>query len=349
MSSPIPLVKQLTDSFSRMKSIDAHRIASILDGIPSIGEHHRGDRFKIDHEKIVTILDSASKDVSILLQLSSDTNNLLKTHLEQLSEAMKCLIKEKDEKAATEVFAQLSAIERALQTNGIHTWHIMGDEFRHAIRDAQNERMKISEERTRSEETRKSLEEMLSKTTASALQESFEERRKSIAAARWWWLGACAIIILACVGYGWYIASTLEETLRTTKDAVDNGAFDKLVARSILAVPIALAVGFVLTQYGRERRLEETYAHKNAIASVMKAFGELLRDDGQARASVLQKAADMMFDNPTSQSNKKPGIIEQLTSKRHFEQIREIIKEVKALGIATPQNGVSKKTRDDPS
>jgi hypothetical protein len=55
--------------------------------------------------------------------------------------------------------------------------------------------------------------------------------------------------------------------------------------------------GFLYRQYSRERTVEENYAHKETIATILKTYGELIYDQ-KVKDEFLQNASKVIVSSP---------------------------------------------------
>ena len=61
-------------------------------------------------------------------------------------------------------------------------------------------------------------------------------------------------------------------------------------------------MGFVFSQYKKERNLQEEYAFKSAVAMTLTAYSEMLsnadNDDNNSRQQMLLKSIELVYNQP---------------------------------------------------
>jgi hypothetical protein len=72
--------------------------------------------------------------------------------------------------------------------------------------------------------------------------------------------------------------------------------------------PAFILLGFVFSQYKKERNLQEEYAFKSAVAMTLTAYSEMLsnadNDDNNSRQQMLLKSIEMVYNQPQIHSVK---------------------------------------------
>lgn len=111
-----------------------------------------------------------------------------------------------------------------------------------------------------------------------------------------------------------------------------------LIVNVIKTTPAWILVGFVFTQYGKERNLQEEYAFKSAIAMTLTAYSEMLSaDDGgetvakSSKQEMLLKSIENIYTQPISHHEKQDKS-ELLSPKQLLESLKslsEVAKNIK--------------------
>lgn len=111
-----------------------------------------------------------------------------------------------------------------------------------------------------------------------------------------------------------------------------------LIVNVIKTTPAWILVGFVFTQYGKERNLQEEYAFKSAIAMTLTAYAEMLSsDDGgestakSSKQEMLLKSIENIYAHPTSHQDKgdKSDLLSPKQLLESLKSISEVAKNVK--------------------
>lgn len=112
-----------------------------------------------------------------------------------------------------------------------------------------------------------------------------------------------------------------------------------LIVNVIKTAPAWILVGFVFTQYGKERTLQEEYAFKSAIAMTLTAYSEMLSgDDGgsavakSSKQEMLLKSIENIYTQPIS-NHEKQEKSELLSPKQLLESLKSISEVVKNIKI----------------
>ena len=79
------------------------------------------------------------------------------------------------------------------------------------------------------------------------------------------------------------------------------------LTRLVAAGPIYFILYFAVTQFRRDRNLEEIYAHKSAIAVTLPNYRDLITDAG-VKDSVTESAAEVIFQLPEGTPSSKSGV-----------------------------------------
>lgn len=145
------------------------------------------------------------------------------------------------------------------------------------------------------------LSGLLTPALAGRLSESFNDRKK--------WLFKGRVVLAIAV-----VASLAIAAILTSKFAVElhdllqpenlqkqglSVIAGFIALRAALFVPIYLLVYFVSSQYIKERNLEEEYAHKETVSSVLATYGDLLTDPAM-KNTMFARISDIVFSSPVS-------------------------------------------------
>jgi len=124
----------------------------------------------------------------------------------------------------------------------------------------------------------------------------------------------------------------------TTLSANLENEWVNLIVNIIKTSPAWLLVGFVFSQYGKERHLQEEYAFKSAIAMTLTAYSQMLaEDDGgetnhkSSKQEMLLKSIETIYAQPVSKSDKieKSELLSPKQLIESLKAISEVAKNVK--------------------
>lgn len=132
------------------------------------------------------------------------------------------------------------------------------------------------------------LDELIGREVGASLFETFKQRKKEFHIG-WWFF---AVILISILSVAWvYI--------------VFSGAFNNILPEStfigwqlfalntLKCVPVVYLIYFVTKQYSLERRFQEEYAFKSAVALTIKAYADLLSDGANKDQLILQSVTSI--------------------------------------------------------
>ena len=171
----------------------------------------------------------------------------------------------------------------------------------------------------------------IQKATGFSLFHSFQTRQEALRRSKNQWVAALFILLACSVGLTVLLVRTLQQTTSMNVEFFLKLSF---------SLPLFVAVGFCIVQYGKERRLEEEYAFKSNISISLVPYQELVqklvRPDSPAEmdkytnfivesiSRVFTSPTDKIFDTPEKQSGVPLKALKQLS-----EIIAPFVKEIK--------------------
>ena len=102
--------------------------------------------------------------------------------------------------------------------------------------------------------------------------------------------------------------------------------------------PAWLLVGFIFSQYGKERNLQEDYAFKSAIATTLTAYSQMLcEDDGteakpkSSKQEMLLKSIENLYTQPILKADKsdKGDLFSSKQLAESLKSIADMVKNIK--------------------
>lgn len=116
---------------------------------------------------------------------------------------------------------------------------------------------------------RERIEEQFRLVSSGALAKAFGVRDRELFWTKWAW---AVFAVLSYIGFVivavWQTKVMLENTA--------SFSWDTLALRLMVAIPIGLLLWFLTVQFGRARRIQESYAFKETVASSFDAYRELV-------------------------------------------------------------------------
>lgn len=99
--------------------------------------------------------------------------------------------------------------------------------------------------------------------------------------------------------------------------------------------PAFILLGFVFSQYGKERNLQEEYAFKSAVAMTITAYSNMLanedKDENKSRQEMLMKSIEQVYRQPKIHSEKNEKLFSFNTKhlRESVQTLSEAVKNIK--------------------
>lgn len=158
-------------------------------------------------------------------------------------------------------------------------------------------------------EQKGTIEKLVGLAADGALGYKFNERKEAIEGdVNKFWKWAVPVTIALLIG--WIIV-----VFTVLKSEIGNVWLD-LIINLVKTTPFWLMVGFVISQYKKERDLEEEYSFKSAVAMTITSYSQMLSSDGEmsksSRDEMLLKTIDNIYRKPEIKKN------EDISNKREY-------------------------------
>ncbi len=278
-----------------------------------------------------------AREIHDIYQQTQTAQNQLLSLIQQINTAVEQATQSaaKANVSATEVASHAERIQKFIKEVNDHEKRLM-----EAVKSAQDAVEKANEDYkqfhaekqsevddllARLSDIERDIKDKLAKATGITLFHTFETRQKQIR-GHWIWLGISLVTFLSGL---WFAYSLLVNV-----NLLDVAFFIKLG----FTVPVILIVSFALSQYSRERRLQEEYAFKSAISLSLEAYRNLVEqvvekltpEEKKHFADFLVESIRIIFDPPTERVFGKTSF-HKLPNPRLMAQMSEFIKQVKSL------------------
>jgi hypothetical protein len=223
----------------------------------------------------------------------------------------------------------------------------------------QNLEKSLSEQKVQFDQLRKQALTLLEDATSGTLSGAFYNRSKSVSAYKKYWLIAFVIMLGGCLYVGanilgkvdngsftegtapTKISPKMQESKTPSKVDVIYEGEDPVVGETIkdlqqltiflllrflILGPLIYGMYFCISQYNRERKIEEDYAHKEAISKVLPNYGQLISDT-VVKDNLMSSASAVIFSAPDDgrTQNKK-------TLKSIISETKELVDLVSRFG-----------------
>jgi hypothetical protein len=148
------------------------------------------------------------------------------------------------------------------------------------------------------------IKRLISPAIAGSLSESFGNRKKFIYKMRIFFLILTAITLILGGLYTIHIVNQIIS--KFSLENIDKLTIAYIFLRIFTLLPVFMISGFSYRQYSRERTVEENYAHKETIATIIKTYGELITDQ-KVKDELLQNASKVIVSSPEKYKFEKQG------------------------------------------
>ena len=195
--------------------------------------------------------------------------------------------------------AQLQAIQQQLRAFGYYTLIKLQPTLPDTVKSVEDQLRRLSEANKDVQALRGQVESLVAPALASSLSKAFDDRRATVARAKLAW-GVLSVI--GVVLFAWQaieltdlLAGFLANSQATGANAATVTA--AIVVRSLAVLPSGFAVSFVISQYLRERKYEEFYANKSAVATSLPSYSELVTNT-DVKDQITTSATAVVFEKP---------------------------------------------------
>jgi len=160
-----------------------------------------------------------------------------------------------------------------------------------------------------------------------ALGSKFDQRQIKLESGLTIW--KCAIPLMTVLAGAWVVV-VFKYLVPDFKDEWVN-----ILVSIIKTSPAFILLGFVFSQYKKERNLQEEYAFKSAVAMTLTAYSEMLSnadsDDNNSRQQMLLKSIEMVYNQPQIHSAKSETLFSFNTKdlKETVVELNDTLKSIK--------------------
>lgn len=162
-----------------------------------------------------------------------------------------------------------------------------------------------------------------------SLGSKFDQRQEKLEKGLSFWKWAVPIMtVLACI----WIVVVFTCLVPDFEDEWVN-----ILVSILKTSPAFILLGFVFSQYKKERNLQEEYAFKSAVAMTLTAYSEMLSnadsDDNNSRQQMLLKSIEMVYNQPQIHPMKNDILFSFNTKdlKETVSSLTEAVKDIKNI------------------
>lgn len=217
---------------------------------------------------------------------------------------------------------QINSVNSSIRNSGLYSLIKLSPDIPETNKLIQQQLLNINSRKEELDKLTAQVRTLLSPAVADRLSTAFSKRKQHIFWQKISWL----ILVLISTGAAIYYTSNVTETItQLVNPSTSQGQDDSTtigiiwILRLLILFPIYYVVFFSIRQYSKERKLEEVYAHKSAIAETLPSYPELLNEKSVGD-QITSEAASVIFSPAEKDSIKKES------SKNYkIEDIKELI------------------------
>ncbi|MBO6590269.1 MAG: hypothetical protein JJ885_04530 [Muricauda sp.] len=217
---------------------------------------------------------------------------------------------------------QISGLNTSIRNSGLYSLVKLGPDIPETDKLIREQLTNINARKEDLDKLTKQVKTLLSPAVADRLSTAFSKRSRHIYRQKLSWLGLLLSSIVTAIYFTSNITETIAELIQATQ-VNEEIEYSKnfwiiWVLRLFILFPIYYLVFFSIKQYSRERKLEEVYAHKSAIAETLPSYPELLTEKSvgdeitSMAASVIFAPAEVEEETKNSQKNYKIEDLKEL-------------------------------------
>lgn len=195
------------------------------------------------------------------------------------------------------------------------------------IKDAA-EKLLSSETRLKHMQDKEAWVNKLAGTAAAGeLGGKFEGRATSLKHSAWGWLVGVLLVLVA--SSFWTLKA--HDWLWSNVTVNASNVWFVLAANFGVLTPVLLGIGFVITQYGKERHFQEEYSFRAAVAMTLSSFADRLSESSPAeRDKLIKETIDKLYALPHSlQPKAKDALLNDGKLKDNIGAVTDLIKAAK--------------------
>jgi len=218
---------------------------------------------------------------------------------------------------------QLNAINSTIRSSGLYSMVKFSPDIPENNRLIQEQLENINERKSEIDKLTKQVRTLMSPAVADRLSTAFSKRKSEIFKQKIGWLIIVVVSIVVALYYTANVTeliSSLINPSEKTETILESNTIGIIwVLRLLILFPIYFVVFFSIKQYSKERKLEEIYAHKSAIAETLPSYPELLAEK-VVGDKITTDAATVIF------SPAEKEITDRKSSKGYkMEDIKELL------------------------
>jgi len=194
------------------------------------------------------------------------------------------------------------------------------------IKDTSTKLTKAKEDLNFIENKKEQIETLTGMAADGALGSKFDQRQVKLNDGLIFWKWAVPIMTILAGAWVVIVFKFLMPSF--------NEEWLNIIISILKTIPGFILLGFVFSQYKKERNLQEEYAFKSAVAMTLTAYSEMLAkadsEDNISRQQMLLKSIELVYNQPHIYSE-KINKVSSLSTKDFNETLKTLTEAVKNL------------------
>ncbi|WP_431158658.1 hypothetical protein [Winogradskyella poriferorum] len=218
---------------------------------------------------------------------------------------------------------QINSVNSSIRNSGLYSLIKLSPDIPETDKLIQQQLVNINARKEELDKLTTQVRTLLSPAVADRLSTAFSKRKEHIFWQKISWLALVIISIGTAIYYTSDVTNTITELINPVEKSgkVDDSTTIGIIwiLRLLILFPIYYVVFFAIKQYSKERKLEEVYAHKSAIAETLPSYPELLTEKSVGD-QITSEAASVIFSPAEKETEKK-----ERGKNYKIEDIKELI------------------------
>ncbi|EAQ39282.1 hypothetical protein MED134_01645 [Dokdonia sp. MED134] len=217
---------------------------------------------------------------------------------------------------------QINSVNSNIRNSGLFALLRLSPDIPENNRLIQEQLENINERKSEIDKLAKQVRTLMSPAVADRLSTAFSKRKSEIFKQKIGWLILVLVSIIVAMYYTANVSELIADMINPsekTENIIESNTIGIIwVLRLLILFPIYFVVFFAIKQYSKERKLEEIYAHKSAIAETLPSYPELLTEKSVGdkittdAATVIFSPAEKDIEKKSSSKNYKIEDIKEL-------------------------------------
>lgn len=230
----------------------------------------------------------------------------------------------------------LKNIDDVIQTSGLRLMDKLSPDIPKKNELIEQQLSNVNDTKSKVDALYTKVNQLISPSVAKALSTSFGKRKSTINYQKWFW----AFVTISGGLFTIHFTNSVVDKIVLALQGNEN-SIGLAVLRSLVLLPLYALIIFTISQYRKERRFEEIYAHKSAISEILPIYSKQI-DSPSEKDKVFMNASNILFElpEPTKSNNVKERKMDKLNEdKSSIEKLMTLDEVEKLFGLFEKMKG----------